>query len=68
MDHSHTELTWTIADDRHSVRVSRVFTRNGERLRIERDGDDAAVELDAIELESLTAEGLDLNSFLSGNG
>ena len=54
-----------IATDRHSVRVSRVFTRNGERLRIERLDDDAAVELDAIELESLTAEGLDLNRLLS---
>ncbi len=57
--------TWMIATDRHAVRVSRVFTRNGERLRIERLDDDAAVELDAIELESLTAEGLDLNQLLS---
>jgi hypothetical protein len=42
-----------------------VFTRNGERLRIQRIDGDAAVELDAIELESLTAEGLDLSRLLS---
>jgi hypothetical protein len=61
----HAHPTWTVESDRHSVRVSRVFTRNGERLRIERLDDGAAVELDAIELESLTAEGLDLSRLLS---
>ena len=59
---------WAIADDQHSVLVSRVFTRNGERLRIERASGDAAVELDAIELESLTADGLDLDAFLRERG
>jgi hypothetical protein len=55
---------WTIGDHRYAVRVFRVLTRNGERLRIERADGDAAVELDAIELESLTVEGLDLQAVL----
>jgi hypothetical protein len=55
---------WTFEDGEFAVRVCRVDTRNGERLRIERDGGDVAVELDAIELESLTVEGLDLKAYL----
>ena len=44
--------------------MGRVLTRNGERLRIERVDGTGAVELDAIELESFTAEGLDLGKIL----
>ena len=65
MDDRDTELGWTIDDGEYSVRVGRVWTRNGERLRIERSDGTATVDLDAIELESLTAEGLDLNRLLS---
>jgi len=65
MNDRTTELEWTIGDGEYSVRVGRVWTRNGERLRIERSDGTAAVNLDAIELESVTAEGLDLNRLLS---
>lgn len=57
-------LQWNIGEGEHAVRVGRVWTRNGERLRIERADGTGAVELDAIELESFTAEGLDLDKIL----
>lgn len=68
MEEAQSSLDWTLDDGTHSVRVSRVFTRNGERLRIERADGSAAVELDAIELESLTVQGLDLNRVLGLEG
>jgi hypothetical protein len=58
------DLQWSISDAEHSVRVGRVLTRNGVRLRIERVDGTGAVELDAIELESFTAEGLELGRLL----
>jgi hypothetical protein len=57
---------WTIEEGGYAVSIDRVETRNGERLRIERADGSAAVELDAIELESLTVEDLDLAAFLGG--
>ncbi len=64
--HRRFDFSRAVADKRYSVRVCRVYTRNGERLRIERGDGDAAVELDAIELESLTLEGLDLKRLPGG--
>lgn len=40
-----------------AVRVSKVYTRNGERLEIESRELGRAIRLDAIELESLTWQG-----------
>jgi hypothetical protein len=45
---------FAVTNEFADVRIRKVYTRNGERLRIESPKRGYAVELDAIELESLT--------------
>lgn len=46
--------TTEVGNEYALVRVSKVWTRNGERLRIESVRLGGSIQLDALELESLT--------------
>lgn len=48
------EMRFKISNEFSEVQVSRVRTRNGERLEITSSRLDRSVRLDALELESLT--------------
>lgn len=48
------EMRFSISNEFSEVQVSRVRTRNGERLEITSSRLDRSVRLDALELESLT--------------
>ena len=53
--HGHADQpTITIANEFAEVRSRKVFTRNGERLEIDAFRRNSLIQLDAVELESLS--------------
>jgi hypothetical protein len=51
-----------IANEYATITVRKISTRNGERLEIRSNGLDLQIRLDALQLESLTWQNIDLFS------